>query len=273
MDFVNLSGKSAPFLIPLYSRAEFTKRGLLKDDKAVDLLNLLGYSKKKLKLSLSSQAFLAIRSLLIDDYVKDFICKHEGDCVVIQLGCGLDSRYTRLNYKNVKWYDLDLYGSIQLRKKFYNPNKNYKMIESNVCNFSWIEKIEADDFEKPTLIISEGLFMYLSERDNEYIFKNLCRYFKGADIIFDCFTPTLVKLSKFSKALSRTGSSFKFGLKSYKDLLKIDKRLSHIKTLSYNINKYVDSLPLRCRMNFAINRVFFDNSKRIEIFHIKERDY
>ena len=77
--------------------------------------------------------------------------------------------------------------AIELRKKFYKQTANYKMIESNVCNFTWINKLDPEDLKKPTLLIAEGLFMYLSKEDNQHIFSSLPQYFKDVDIIFDIF--------------------------------------------------------------------------------------
>ena len=142
MEFINLSSTASTLLITLYSRANMSKKGLIiKDTKAEEIIQLAGYSQKKLKASFSHQVFLSIRAKLMDDYTLNFLRKHDGNCTVIQVACGLDSRYLRMNDDRVKWYDLDLYGTIELRKKYYKNTKNYKMIESNVCNFTWVDKL------------------------------------------------------------------------------------------------------------------------------------
>lgn len=271
MEFINLSSTASTLLITLYSRANLSKQNLIiKDEKAEEIIQLAGYSQKKLKLRKSYQIFLTIRAKLIDDYTNDFIKKHDGNCTVIQVACGLDSRYLRLNNPDVKWYDLDLYGTIELRKKFYKNSTNYKMIESNVCNFTWINKIDPQDLKKPTLIIAEGLFMYLSKEDNEHIFSSLPNYFKDVDIIFDIFSPLVVKLSKHIHTLKRTNAQFKFGFNNPQIIMNMSSAITHIKTLSYNKNKYVKELPLFHRFKSFINKIFIDKSRRLEIFHINK---
>lgn len=270
MEFINLSSTASTLLITLYSRANMSKKGLIiKDPKAEEIIQLAGYSQKKLKLRKSYQIFLTIRAKLIDDYTIDFIRKHNGDCTVIQVACGLDSRYERINDEKVKWYDLDLYGTIELRKKFYKQTSNYKMIESNVCNFTWISKIDPQDLKKPTLIIAEGLFMYLSKEDNYQVFSSLPKYFNDVDIIFDAFSPLVVKISKHIHTLKRTNASFKFGFKNPQVIEEMSQSLKHKKTLSYNKNKYVYELSLFYRFKLFLCKIFIDKSRRLEIFNIK----
>ena len=271
MEFINLSSTASTLLITLYSRANMSRKNLIiKDEKAEEIIQLAGYNHKKLKLSKSKQIFLTIRAKLIDDYTKTFINKHKGNCTVIQVACGLDSRYIRMNNENVKWYDLDLFGTIELRKKFYKNSQNYKMIESNVCNFTWIDKIDPNDLKKPTIIIAEGLFMYLSKEDNKHIFSTLPTYFKNVDIIFDVFSPLVVKISKHILTLKRTNAYFKFGFKDPKVIEEFsNNKIEHKQMLSYNKNKYVKQLSLFFKFRYFLNKIFIDKSKRLEIFHIK----
>jgi O-methyltransferase involved in polyketide biosynthesis len=269
MEFINLSSTASTLLITLYSRANMSKKNLIiKDEKAEEIIQLAGYSQKKLKLRTSAQIFLTIRAKLIDDYTAQFIDKHHGNCTVIQVACGLDSRYFRLNNPNVKWYDLDLYGTISLRKNFYKQTVNYKMIESNVCNFTWIDKIDSDDLKKPTLIIAEGLFMYLSKEDNIHVFSSLPNYFSDVDIIFDAFSPLVVSLSKHIHTLKRTNASFKFGFKDPKVIEEMSPKIKYKTTMSYNKNKYVKELPFIQRIKLHLNKIFIDKSRRLEVFHI-----
>lgn len=270
MEFINLSSTASTLLITLYSRANMSKNNLIiKDEKAEEIIQLAGYSQKKLKLRKSYEIFLTIRAKLIDDYTIDFIRKHAGNCTIIQFACGLDSRYQRINDPDVKWYDLDLYGTIELRKKFYKQTQNYKMIESNVCNFTWINKIDPQDLKKPVLLIAEGLFMYLSKEDNYQVFSNLPKYFSDVDIIFDAFSPLVMKLSKYIHTLKRTNASFKFGFKNPKVIEEMSEKLEHKNTLSYNSNKYIYELSAYQRFKLFINKLFIDKTRRLEIFHIK----
>ena len=112
--------------------------------------------------------------------------------------------------------------------------------------------------------------MYLSKEDNNHIFSSLPNYFKDVDIIFDMFSPLVVKLSKHIHTLKRTNASFKFGFNNPKIILNMSDKLEHIKTLSYNKNQYIKELPWFYRFTSIFNKVFLDKTKRLEIFHIKK---
>ena len=143
MDYINLSSTAATLLITLYSRAAMSKNNMImKDEKAEEIISIAGYDERKLKVSKKLQALLTLRAHIMDEYTKKFIEKYNGECTIIQLGCGLDSRYLRMDDKRIKWYDVDFYGTIEMRKKYYKNSINYKMIASNVCNFAWLDQIE-----------------------------------------------------------------------------------------------------------------------------------
>ena len=266
MEFINLSSTASTLLITLYSRAAMSKNNrILEDKKAEEIISLAGYDEKKLQVSLKLQALLTLRAYIIDEYTKDFINRCDGDCTVIQLGCGLDSRYIRINNKKIKWYDLDLYGTMEMRKKYYKNSNNYKMITSNVCNLSWFEEIET--FDKPTLIIGEGLFMYLNEEENKLVISEIAKKFKNCEFIFDIFSPLSVKFSRFAPSLRRVNANLKFG---YKHPEKMEKmcNIKHLKTYYYYDCKKINDLPFFTRLRFKFRKTFgfFKKVQRIEIY-------
>ena len=58
MEFINLSSTASTLLITLYSRANMSRQGLIiKDEKAEEIIQLAGYSQKKLKAAKSHQIF------------------------------------------------------------------------------------------------------------------------------------------------------------------------------------------------------------------------
>lgn len=268
MDFINLTSTASTLLITLYSRALMSKNNMiLEDKKAEEIIDLLGDRKKLPKVCKKLQALLTIRAHLIDEYTKSFIKKHNGNCNVIQLGCGLDSRYTRINDNRVKWYDLDFFATIEIRKNYYKRSLNYKMIASNVCNFSWVDKI--DDIKKPTLIIGEGLFMYLTEEENKFVLNNLAKAFKKCDLIMDVFNKISVKFSKFDPSLRSVHAHLSFGFNHYSTIEKMSP-FKHVKTQYYYDCDRINDLPWLLRTRFKIRRDLnlFKKVQRIEVYKL-----
>jgi len=266
MEFINLSSTASTLLITLYSRAAMSKNNrILTDKKAEEIISLAGYDEKKLQVSLKLQALLTLRAYIIDRYTKEFINKHNGKCIVIQLGCGLDSRYIRMNNDRVKWYDLDLYGTMEMRKKYYKNSTNYKMITSNVCNLSWFNEIGS--FDIPTLIIGEGLFMYLNEEENKLVISEVAKKFSNCEFIFDIFSPLAVKFSRFAPSLKRVNANLKFGYKNH-EFMENMCQIKHLKTYYYYDCKKINDLPFFTRLRFKFRKIFgiFKKVQRIEIY-------
>ena len=266
MEFINLSSTASTLLITLYSRAAMSRRGMIMEDKkAEEIISLAGYDEKKLKVSTKLQALLTLRAHIIDEYTKEFINKHNGECLIIQLGCGLDSRYIRMNDERIKWYDLDFYGTIEMRKRYYKNSTKYKMISSNVCNFSWLDQIRT--FNLPTLIIGEGLFMYLNEEENKSVITKLSNTFKNCEFIFDVFSPLSVKFSRFAPSLRRVNANLKYGYKKSEIMEKMC-GIKHLKTHYYYDCNKINDLPLLLRTRFKLRKVtgIFKKVQRIEIY-------
>ena len=92
-----LSGVPETMLITLWAKATETNRpdALLRDPKAVEIMNRIDYDFTKFRGGTMSQVGCCIRADLIDREAKKFLEAHP-DAVVIQLGAGIDARYDRL---------------------------------------------------------------------------------------------------------------------------------------------------------------------------------
>lgn len=267
MEFINLSSTASTLLITLYSRAAMSKRRMiLNDQKAEEIISIAGYDEKKLKVSKKLQALLTLRAYVIDVHTKQFIERYNGKCNIIQLGCGLDSRYLRINDNRIKWYDLDLYGTMEMRKKYYKNSLNYKMITSNVCNLSWMKEIENPLL--PTLIIGEGLFMYLNKEENKNVLNAVSNKFNNCEVIMDVFNTAAVKFSRFAPSLRRVNANLKWGYNNHKVIEEMTP-LTHIKTVYYYDCEKINDLPFILKTRFKIRKVLniFKKVQKVEVFH------
>ena len=64
-----------------------------------------------------SQIGISIRSVIIDSVTKRLI-KDNKNLIVVNIGCGLDTRFQRFNKEKISWIDLDVPESIEIRKHF-----------------------------------------------------------------------------------------------------------------------------------------------------------
>ena len=94
----NLKGISETLLVPLWARAVETKRSnhIIKDDKAVEMMEHIEYDFSKFDLQEMPQISIIIRTELLDKATQAFMDKNP-DAIIINLGCGLDTRFSRLD--------------------------------------------------------------------------------------------------------------------------------------------------------------------------------
>lgn len=227
-----LNGVPETLLIPLWARAIETNKddSIVKDYKAVEMVENIDYDFSKFDKVWLSQVGVAVRTEIFDNAAKEFIIKNP-NAIVINIGCGLDTRFLRVDNNKITWYDLDLPESISIRKEFFNETDRYKMISKSVFNYSWIDEIKRTD--EPILIISEGVLMYFTEEEIRNLMDKLVDSFKGAEMLFEMMTPSIVKRSKQHDSVSQMGVKFKWGITSGKEMMKYNSKIHFIEEWNY----------------------------------------
>ncbi len=187
------------------------KNGIINDPKSVEILDQIEFDFSGDKeVSKGSQIGTAIRTEILDELTMAFL-KQNPNGIVVNLGCGLDTRYYRLNNHKVQWFDLDLPQSIALRRNFFSETDNFKFIEKSVLDFSWVAEVSKG---KLTLFIAEGLFMYFTEEEVKSILETIQKEFRNAEIILEAMSPFIAKNSNKHADVKHRDVTFKWGIKS-----------------------------------------------------------
>jgi O-methyltransferase involved in polyketide biosynthesis len=158
---VTLTPEQETLLITLYAKAQ-PDNPLFFDPQAQDILNQVDYDFDQLRVPYKTVILVCQRAKKMDMVTQDFMNDHPGG-TVLQLGCGLDSRFLRVDDSRVNWYDLDMPPVVELRHQFFSESDRYHMIASSVTDLEWMDEVTSDG--KPVLVIAEGLLMYLGEAD------------------------------------------------------------------------------------------------------------
>lgn len=234
---MRLNNESKTLFIPLYGKALMSKQNLfIKDKKAEEIIDSVGYNFKEVKQSKWLSMYMAARAAQLDDMCNNYI--KENECpVIIHLGCGLDSRVLRVNQEYKMWYDLDFESVIELRKQYYNETDKYKMIGKSVTDFIWLDEVNEHD---EVLIIAEGLTMYLSEEELKNIIDKINSKFSKVTLIFDAYSKKAVKASKLKNPVNQVNAQIKFGIDKTEDILKLNNNLKFVN--EYTIEYKEDNL-------------------------------
>jgi O-methyltransferase involved in polyketide biosynthesis len=206
-----LTGEQETLLVPLYAKAIESQRPnpIFVDRKAQEILEHVEYDFVRLKVPRKTAITLCIRANKIDAYTHEFFASHPGS-VVIHLGCGLDSRYIRINNGEVDWYDLDMPKVIELRRRFYEETERYHFISSSVTDLGWMDRISS--YSRPVLVIAEGLLMYLTEDEVKALILKLKEAFPRCELVFDAYSVFTAKHARSHPSIKKTGASIQWGL-------------------------------------------------------------
>ena len=136
---LTLTPEQETLLITLYAKAQ-PNNPLFFDPMAQDILNQVDYDFTSLHIPYKTVVLVCQRAKKLDAVTRDFLAEHP-DGVVLQLGCGLDSRFWRVDDGRVNWYDLDMPPVVELRRQFFTGNERYHLIAASVTDLEWVDTV------------------------------------------------------------------------------------------------------------------------------------
>ncbi len=218
----NLSGVANTLLITLYIRAIESQRpdALLKDERAESLVRRLDQESLHKTMALTddfTRVVVILKGREFDCFTQDFLARHP-DAVVVHIGCGLDTRFERVDNGKVEWYDLDLPEVIELRRKLIGgEGERHHFLACSVLEDAWMDMVSVHR-PRPFLFLAEGVFMYLHEAQVKSLVQRLHDRFPRAELVLDAFSPFLRWSHNIKVARTRIGAYLHWGLKHGRDL-------------------------------------------------------
>lgn len=192
-----LGGVAETLLVPLWFRAQEARRpdAILVDERAVALVEQLGAdSFSKVRRIHPSEGNEVARFLLtrqLDRTVTTFLLAHP-DAVVVHVGCGLDSRFERVDDGRVEWFDLDLPEVIALRRRLLgDEGPRYHLLSGSVSDPGWRARVTALG-PRPVLFVAEAVLVWFEEARVRELLVGLARDFPGSELVFDAWSPAFV---------------------------------------------------------------------------------
>ena len=220
-------------LIPLAIRANETKRknARIHDEKAVEIIDTLGIDTKNLDKFISHEGVVA-RTILFDEAVKKLLKKYP-DAVCVNIGCGLDDRFSRVDNGRLQWFNVDLPDSIKVRRKFFSKifteMEREHEIAGDILKTDWMVDIPK---ENVTVVIAEGLLMYFSKEQVRTILNNITDSFGRGFLLAELMHPKMMK-EKNHDTVKHINAKFGWGTRTGKELSELNPKLELIKESSF----------------------------------------
>lgn len=215
----NLQGVARTLLVPLACRAIESSRAdaIIHDPGAVDVYNSLGGNPDFLMGMSGTDVFVtAMRVRQFDAFARDFLARNPNG-LVVDLGCGLDTRFDRLDDGQIYWIGVDLPEVIELRRKVLPNGARCKTIPQSILEVSWLD--EVGQLKKPVIFLAEGVFPYFSTDDVKPLVMEMGRRFPTGELVFDAASPFISRHhNRTSSVLKRSGTRILWDAKNPQEL-------------------------------------------------------
>jgi methyltransferase (TIGR00027 family) len=229
---MNLSKVSHTALTTLLCRAveSEVKNSKLHDPMAVQfvdkLLSLSSEQEKKWiiksKKSLAhfpssgDRAQCIARVNRFDRITSQYISGHEHG-TVINLGCGLDTMYWRIQSDKCRYIELDLPEIIELKKELLENQLPYEMLAYSVLDTTWIDNI-TESGNSTILFLAQGLLYYLPADGVINLFKTISEKVIQSEMVFDSIPHAFTRGFLNSLVKLVFGIPFTFGVKNASEI-------------------------------------------------------
>jgi O-methyltransferase involved in polyketide biosynthesis len=215
---VDLSGAPQTMLATLYAKAldADSAEPILADRYAKDIVSRLDYDWSRTTITARTSPSVTTRSAHFDLWTRQFLAVHP-KATVLHLGCGLDSRYFRINPSpDVEWYDVDYPDVSALRTQLFPSRAHYHVVAASVTDAGYLADILAD---RSTLIIGEGLTMYLTREDGIALLRRVVDRFPSGELQFDAFNRLGIKTQWTNRVVTRAGATLHWGINGPDEIL------------------------------------------------------
>ena len=216
---VNLEGVARTLLVPLACRAIESMRpdGILHDPCAVEVYNALGGNPDFLMGMSGTDVFVTtMRVRQFDRFARDFLARNLSG-LVVDLGCGLDTRFGCLDDGQMTWLGVDLPEVIELRRKYLPDMERCNTIAQSMFELSLLD--EAARLNKPIIFLAEGVFPYFSTADVKPMVMAMAARFPKEELVFDAASPFISRHhNRTSSVLKRSGTRILWDAKSPQEL-------------------------------------------------------
>ena len=176
-------------IIPLFARKVCSEcyPALFSDPEAERICSLLDYDfasrEKKMRstMGLFGALEVAQRQYDLAWEVRNYLSAHP-EAAVVNLGCGLDDTFRKVDNGTCCGYNIDLPDVIAVRNELLPAGAREANLGCDLNDFSWMERVDGSE---GAVFFAAGVFYYFKTEDVRRLFTELARRFPGGVLAFD----------------------------------------------------------------------------------------
>lgn len=160
---------------------------LFEDKEAQRICDMLDYDfeskKKKMESAVGLFGALEVAQRHFDLVweVEDYLKTHP-KAAVVNLGCGLDDTFRKVDNGSCFGYNIDMPDVIAVRDELLPAGEREKNIACDLNDFAWIEQIES---KNGAVFYAAGVFYYFKTEDVKRLISEMAQRFPGGVLVFD----------------------------------------------------------------------------------------
>lgn len=237
-------------LIPLSYRVVDNRRPdpMVKDTRVLELADQIEDDVAKFA---KGQGFDTIFGMMrvrqFDKYAQAFL-DMDPYGIIVDLGCGLDTRYNRIDNGQMEWYGVDLPEVIEFRKQLLPETQRSHLIGCSALDFTWIETVLKPN-KAAYLFLAEGLLPYFAKADVKRLVLELKERFPGSELIFDVVSRFHIRLHSLRSSNRKITSLLQWNPENIRELEEWDEGIRLLSIWHY-FDKYEPRLGIYNSLKF-----------------------
>ncbi len=226
-------------VIPLFGRLVCSERfpELFSDPEAERICDCLDYDFEDKRKKMESVAGL-FGAIEVAQRQYDLRCEVEAylkdhpKAAVVNLGCGLDDTFSKVDNGQCLGYNIDLPDVIKVRNDLLPAKEREKNLSGDLNDHRWMEQIDAAG---GAVFFAAGVFYYFKTEDVKKLFSRMAERFPGAVLAFDTCNERGAKLMRktWLKEAGISNVSAFFSLEDEKELCGWSDHFSSVTARSY----------------------------------------
>jgi O-methyltransferase involved in polyketide biosynthesis len=238
-------------LVPLFARAAESrrKRGILNDPKAIEMVAAIPWDYERFN-QRPRLLSVVLRTAVFDEWVRAFL-RRSPEGTVVEIGTGLNTRFERVDNGKVHWFDLDLPGVIELRRRYFSDSERRTMLAASVVDTGWIETVRRS--RGPYFFVAETVLIYLQEREVKAALGQIAGSFPDLSVALDTATHRAIDSGNRDMVRRKMKARFRWACEHPKEIEEwnIGLRLIESRALTEVPG------PLRARLSAPLRASFF----------------
>jgi O-methyltransferase involved in polyketide biosynthesis len=194
---------------------------------------------------------VAIRTRILDEWVGGYLATHP-ESVVLDLGCGLDSRVFRIDpAEGHSRFDVDLPEVIAVRDELYPARAGHTSIGASVDDAAWLADVPAN---RPVVAVADTLLMWLSGQQVGNLIRHIVGHFPHGELVLNTYSKVVKQRldRRPGPVFGKFGATMGWTLEEPQELERIDDQLRLVEERSQLDPKLLARSPLPYRLMFGL---------------------